>query len=164
MCLYFLLSFSLLLLMNLLGWHWLTKIYRFQVDSSTNCTVCSPAQVKSPSTIIHPPLKMHIFSTSICLDAAPNNINYSGNHITLLKHFHHNTLSDGVFRPHSLPLWSMHVPFGISEHVCAHRPLCTVAFSRKLSDFSILFLPMDLPHFFLSCMHKLDHHNSYGLI
>ena len=52
---YFLLFFKFLL--NLLGWHGLIQLYRFQHStSSVYCIVCSPPQVKSPSTALHPPL------------------------------------------------------------------------------------------------------------
>ena len=47
-------------LMNLLGWHWLIKLYRFQVYSSIIHNVCSPSQVKftppPPCPLLSPPI------------------------------------------------------------------------------------------------------------
>ena len=45
-------------LLNLLEWHWLTKLYRFQVHHLQHvlCIVCSPPQIKSLSITIYSPI------------------------------------------------------------------------------------------------------------
>lgn len=47
-------------LLNLMGWHWLTKFYRFQVYNTSLHLLCSPLQIKSiticpPHTLLHLP-------------------------------------------------------------------------------------------------------------
>ena len=47
--------------LNLLGWHWLIKLHRFQVYNSIThhlCIVCSPPQIKSPSITIYLPFTL----------------------------------------------------------------------------------------------------------
>ena len=48
-------------LFNLLEWHWVIKLYRFQAYNSIICDlyiVCSPSQVKSPSITIYFPFTL----------------------------------------------------------------------------------------------------------
>ena len=70
------------MLLNLLGWHWLIKLYRYQSEhfystSPVYCIVCSPFRVKSPPTTL--------YLTPFTLYYLPSPLLFpSGNHHTIV--------------------------------------------------------------------------------
>ena len=108
--------FDLKSLLNLVGWHWLIKLNRFQVCNCTAHHLCTVLWVH------YPKISLHHHSLPFILFTSPPPFPFGNHHTVIGHHESFSSLLNSVtfsLCPQSLPLWLLSV-CSLCPWVCRH--------------------------------------------